>query len=409
MSLRQTRFSTLAFRTNEVFRARTKYVSDAGLEARLIVEGDSSSVPGTNGSSLAMMRNVPYVTNLNASNYWRGVHCLVFLFLATSGMSLPAQEFRLSGEVKIVPAAKPELPIYVYSPDGHITAYPQRGNWIVFWPGTDSYSSEGKTISNLSGARKVLSKGDETEFDNGGAWLYAVFPQIGNRMLGFYHAEDHKFAADPTSTFIAYKSIARCSSTDGGRTWKKDAQILTGEKPKPEKAEWSGAGDHCVIWDAATKRYFCYFQEQGILRMAMSEDAEGRPGTWKKWFEGGFTEPGIGGRATPIPNLVDKEGGNPSVHWNTFLRRWVMVYHNWTGDLLISRSADLTSWTAPKLLLEKPSVAGKVWYPTIIGTTDKEAGEKAILLYAHFPDIEKHERRFESREITFLKDQAPNP
>jgi hypothetical protein len=116
--------------------------------------------------------------------------------------------------------------------------------------------------------------------------------------------------------------------------------------------------------------------------MAMSEDADGRPGTWEKWFEGAFTEPGIGGRATPIPQLSGHRGGNPSVLWNTFLKRWVIVWHRWVGDLWISTSEDLMAWSKPKVLLQKPSPEGRVWYPTLIGDTDQFGGETVTLLYA---------------------------
>ncbi len=273
---------------------------------------------------------------------------------------------------------------------------------LMFWPGRDSYCSTGKTIFKMGGVRKVLPMGDSKDFDNGGSWLYSVFPKVGERMVGFYHAEDHRFVGDPSSTFIAYKSIARCESANGGRDWKKDVQILTAEKPKPEKPEWSGLGDHCTIWDAKEKRYICYFQEEGILRMASSSDPEGKAGTWKKWFEGQFSEPGLGGRATPIPNLDQAHGGNPSVHWNTFLQRWVIVYHTWPGSLVMSQSDDLISWSVPVVLLN-PAATAKVWYATILGESDTLAGEHAVLLYAYFPDINKHEREFLSRKITFLK------
>lgn len=329
-----------------------------------------------------------------------GLGVAAFLFCAAC---LHGQSFRLGEETKLIPSPKPEISIYPYCPDGHVTVFPDGKDLLMFWAGSDSFSSRGKTLFEMAETRKVLSRGDAEDFDNGGAWLYSVFSKVGGRMVGFYHCEDHRFVGDPTSTFIAYKSIARCESANGGRDWKKDAQILTAEKPKPEKPEWSGLGDHCTIWDATAKRYICYFQEEGILRMASSADPEGRPGTWKKWFQGEFSEPGLGGRATPIPNLNEVHGGNPSVHWNTFLKCWVMVYHTWPGSLVMSQSNDLISWSLPVVLVPNPSPTSKVWYATIIGQTDVLAGERATLVYGYFPDINKHEREFLAREITFVK------
>jgi hypothetical protein len=41
-----------------------------------------------------------------------------------------------------------------------------------------------------------------------------------------------------------------------------------------------------------------------------------RSGSWKKWFEGAFSEPSLGGSATPIPAIAHHREGNPSVLWN---------------------------------------------------------------------------------------------
>ena len=37
-----------------------------------------------------------------------------------------------------------------------------------------------------------------------------------------------------------------------------EAQTLP--EPKPEKAAWSGLGDHCVVWDEKNRRFLCFFQ-----------------------------------------------------------------------------------------------------------------------------------------------------
>jgi len=317
-------------------------------------------------------------------------------------LTLSAQEFSL-GVARIVPEPKPHLPIYKYSPDGHCTLLRNGSSRMMFWPGEDSYRTTGTSLFEMQNCVKVLPKGSKGDYDNGGAWLYSVFRRGGRRMLGFYHAEDHRFPLSPNSDFTAYKSIARCASDDSGLTWKDRAQILTSHQRKPQKAAWSGLGDHCTVWDEKNRRYLCFFQEDGRFCMAMSADPEGRPGSWRKWYKGGFTEPGLGGRATPIPALAGHSGVNPSVLWNTFLDRWVMVWHRWAGDLWISTSKSLTDWSPPKLLLGKPSKAGKVWYPTLIGESDHVGGVSVSLLYAEFPDDKSTTRRFLTRELVFRK------
>lgn len=329
---------------------------------------------------------------------------LFFTALLLAPLSLKAQEFVL-GAARLLPEPEPKLPIYDYAPDGHCTVLQMGDALMMFWPGHESYRTTGASIFEMRDCTKVLPAGGPTDFDNGGAWLYSVFRRGERGMLGFYHGEDQKFPLDPECRWKAFKSIARCKSDDLGLTWSHRERILTSHEPKPEKGAWSGLGDHCTVWDEKNHRFVCFFQEGAILCMAMSDDPEGRPGSWKKWFEGGFTEPGLGGRATPIPAFAKHRGGNPSVQWNTFLNQWIIVWHRWEGDLWISTSDDLVTWSAPKLLLGKPSDTGKVWYPTVIGESDKVGGKSVTLLYAEFPDVTSVRRHFLARKLVFLKKQ----
>jgi hypothetical protein len=136
--------------------------------------------------------------------------------------------------------------------------------------------------------------------------------------------------------------------------------------------------------------------------MAVSEDPKGGPGTWKKYYNGAFTEPGLGGLQTQVPGLTP--GANPSVHWNTYLKKWVMVWHAWgtTAQTRISFSDDGITWDTPQSIIVSEIVTGgKAWYPTIIGETDVKAGQIARIYYA---DIEKNfaYRVFRTRTITFI-------
>ena len=305
------------------------------------------------------------------------------------------------GEPRTFPQPTPPPPIYEFSPDGHFSAFRKEEEWVMFWPGHDSYRTTGRSLFEMAQVTKVLPQGEPAGFDNGGAWLYSVFRRGERGLIAFYHAEDHRFPLSPDSKWVAYKSIARCTSDNLGLTWNRGPQILTAHRPKPEKAEWSGLGDHCIVWDQPNQRYICIFQEDGNLCIAISRDPEGQPGSWKKWFAGDFTEPGLGGRATPLPALASHRGGNPSVHWNTHLCRWLIVWHRWEGDLWIASSEDLIAWTAPKLLLAPSSAKGKVWYPTLIGNSDAQGGQTMSMLYADFPDRDAVGRRFVIREIRF--------
>lgn len=330
---------------------------------------------------------------------------VAYSIVGVVGNKARAQTFTLGEDVRIVPNATPKIDNYPYIPDGHMPYFPSAGSFHMFWPGSVSCRTQGRDMFHMESTEQVLRGGPAGSFDNGGAWLYSVFPRTPADYLGFYHAEDHEFSGDPQSRFIAWKSIAQATSNDGGRTWSKGGQIITSAQAKPQRPAWGGNGDFCVVRDGKKDRWVCFYQE-GQLCMAVSSDPEGKPGTWFKFYKGKFQEPGLGGRNSPIPALAGLPGGNPSVHFNTFLKKWVMVWHTWFGTpirpdgLWISTSEDLEDWTNPKILIAAERNE-RVWYPTIIGSTDLEAGQTAQLCYAWFPDKGRNEREFRVRPITF--------
>ncbi len=328
---------------------------------------------------------------------------LIFLFMCVTTSF--AQSFRL-GEPTVVPQPQPQLSNYQFMPDGHITFFKDGAGFQMYWAGEPSYRSHGADLLHQQSAQSVLFKGEKGAPDNGGAWLYSVFPEVRAKekgaLIGFYHAEDHEFVGDSSSHFIAWKSVALATSNDNGKNWKKRGQIISSANAKPKAPTWGGNGEFCVVRDEKNARWVCFYQEH-FLCMAVSYDDQARPGTWRKLYNGEFCEPGLGGRNSPIPDLQKVPGGNPSVHWNTFLQRWIMVWQQWeVGKLWISQSQNLTEWTKPKILLA-PQDDRKLWYPTIIGQSDVVAGKSALLCYARFKNAALSEREFLVRPIDFSK------
>jgi len=64
----------------------------------------------------------------------------------------------------------------------------------------------------------------------------------------------------------------------------------------------------------------------------------------------------------------------------------------------------MLDWSPPKVLL---AAQGKkrLLFPTIIGDSDVQAGQKVWLCYVWFEDKVKSERQFLAQEITFEKDE----
>jgi hypothetical protein len=336
----------------------------------------------------------------------------VSLFLA--GALLKAQPVYTNftivlGPTNIVPDTTPAIPTYPYAPDGHISFLADNATNSVcqmYWAGSSSYRSLGTNVpvQSLNPGTALIGPGSSTDFDNGGAWLMSVCRIDTNELVGFYHAEDWNWPGYSNPGNIAWKSMAFCTSTNNGKTWSKAGQFLTSSTPKPSTPTWGGAGDGCVVYDKANARWVCFYSGTWMIYAAVSTNAIPLPGTWQKYCNGSFSTPGLGGQETPIPALSSFAGANPSVHFNTCLDRWVMVFEtsddtNGSG-LYLSTSADLLNWTPPVTLVAA-TFPQQAWYATIIGRSDVEASREATLYYAYWPDVNTGPRQAVSRTIQF--------
>ena len=95
-----------------------------------------------------------------------------------------------------------------------------------------------------------------------------------------------------------------------------------------------------------------------------------------------------------MKNLDKKPGANPSVHYNLFLQRWIIVWYGWDNVLYISSSYDGILWADPQTLL---SESGDLKYPNFFGD-----GQKVRLYYGkNIPSDIYGRREMMTREITF--------
>lgn len=72
-------------------------------------------------------------------------------------------------------------------------------------------------------------------------------------------------------------------------------------------------------------------------------------------------------------------GANPSVMWNTFLNKWVMVYGSWTKRIYMSFSEDGIVWSAPEKIMggtDQPA-----WYPNLISEDGDLKGGEVVKMY----------------------------
>jgi len=238
-------------------------------------------------------------------------------------------------------------------------------------------------------------------FDNGYAGFASVYlDKASDEILAFYHAEDHEGVTASTLVGVPayYASVGLAVSKDGGLTFEKMGQVLTSHKPKspssPDGAQ--GVGGPSVIVDPSGQYLYMYFMDWtreapwGDIGVARSRVEDGgRPGTWFKYYNGGFTEPGLGGRATLIVGgrVPGDWAAFPSVSFNSYLNQYLMVYAAKDGFYAMT-SGDGINWASPTQLLTSAtgwSGSGVSLYPTIIGEDDTHTGKENWLYYGFTP------------------------
>ncbi|MFB7352527.1 RICIN domain-containing protein [Streptomyces gardneri] len=161
--------------------------------------------------------------------------------------------------------------------------------------------------------------------DLAGVW---VDPDTGD-WYGLVHNE---FTPQPFGDGVHFDGIDYAVSTDQGRTWTVKDHVITspfstrrGDTAAfPQQTYHYGDGDQRLFVDTASGYFYAFYGsrivEKGggwkafhahVARAPIS--GKMAPGSWKKWYDGAWTEPGVGGREsnmTPV-TASDTSGHTP--------------------------------------------------------------------------------------------------
>jgi PEP-CTERM motif len=156
--------------------------------------------------------------------------------------------------------------------------------------------------------------------------------------------------------------------------------------------------------------------EVAVARAPMAElmtnALSGRSTAFTKYYNGGWSQPGIGGRAAHIEN-VNSPNSWLGMSYNDHLGQLVMVSSQWSGDggdLYYATSPDGITW-APRKPLAVDS--GEQFYPTIIGT-GADPTHSGQSFYVYYTDSQKgawsrwSDAQLRRRAITISSPANPN-
>jgi hypothetical protein len=313
-------------------------------------------------------------------------------------------------------------------PDNPFTTVGGESGLLAYVANSNSVGFRGASLENLVPMGKPVLAAGET-FDSCGAWLNSAV-RDGPVIRAWYHAETA--CNYPATT----KSVAYALSTDGGATFAKphypDNQVITAPKDAGPTAEGElGEGDQHVL--RVGDHYYLYFvaSRDYQVRLAVAPRASGGgPGTWLKYLNGAFTEPGLSGDSSPIDpsGQLARSWISLSVPLNTYIGFSHVAHANTgsgggSGGFGLTFSTDgVTGWSAlPYLVLPSPGTwAGRteasgelVEYPSMVsleGSTET-VGNSFWLYYMLVPSGQplQHSRYLIRRRIALSEANGSAP
>jgi hypothetical protein len=288
------------------------------------------------------------------------------------------------------------------------------GPWTVYWPtGTTSaaISSSPFPGPNESVPSPHALIPSSASWDNGGAWVNSVFRLGDGNLVAFFHAEHHYGCNSsvsppelcPRATFRGkgrfWASAGVAYSTDSGKEWSAPAQFLTSPTAQPATPSLGGDNFYRVVWDMNKHRWMAFFGcKGGMSCAAISNDTQGRPGTWFNYDDGQFDEPGLGGTSTPLPGLEGVHGVIYSVQYDAKQGIWLAWGREFKSNgVFVTASYNLIYWNAPKLV-----VGGvQALYPVVVGTHGTDVvGATGVLYYVTGIDVKEPVLWMRSVQIT---------
>jgi hypothetical protein len=229
-----------------------------------------------------------------------------------------------------------------------------------------------------------------------GQWVQHVELE-GKTLYGWIHNE----TACNYAKAQTHASMTIATSSDYGLTWKIEGPIIVGTDPPATGKE---TGDSCPAAVNGQDGYeYAYCLRNGgqswnggYTFVARAPSSHPDPGQWKRFFNGGWSEPGVDGKSTPVNGLG-------VAYWSTTHQT---ISLNWAkGGIGLQVSADRLHFTPvfpQPLMLTTGGDWGRrdglelIAYPVLIDakTGLNQLGDHWLLAYMYLSPGEGFDKRY---------------
>ncbi|GLI06688.1 hypothetical protein YDYSG_27180 [Paenibacillus tyrfis] len=163
-----------------------------------------------------------------------------------------------------------------------------------------------------------------------------------------------------TGSIQHFRRIGVAYSDDKGQTWNYQGDIITSQYPTyadlnayPGESYYYGVGDHKLFVDLAGGYFYVYYQtawlsknqdnRQSQIKVARSPIGSAMaPGSWKKFYNGTWSESGLGGLdSVVLPGNVTDSG---VVFWNSYLNKYMAIINDGGGNIATASDLNKQDW-----------------------------------------------------------------
>jgi hypothetical protein len=268
------------------------------------------------------------------------------------------------------------------------------GHFRGFTANARSYAIDGPAVSAMGGpAVMVLPRGKPGTYDACGQWLQNV-QRAGDTLVAWVHNEtDCKYAIGQS-----HKSMSFAVSRDGGMTWEDRGVIITGND-SPASGKITGEGD-CGAVDGRDGYYYAYCgrTRDHAVFVARAPVADPGPGRWDKYFEGAWSEPGLGGEATNLGSKLNKGAARWKTNGST-----ILVGSNPDGPTIFFSSDHVRFTALAEPLLDtdrenwkRPNPTELIAYADLLDASDgsNQLGDSWYLVHTYLQPGETFKERY---------------